>query len=224
MNFSPDLETTRRRWWGVVAVLVLHVAVAWALMRGLASPVVQLTKPTVQVALVAEEPAPPPPPPPPPVVVQPKQVPPQKIVSAAPPPAAPTVVQAAATDAPSPVAITPTPSAPPAPPEVVVAAPPAPPAPPAAPARPVAQAMGLVCPKQVQPAMPRRASQEGINGRVEARATVRGGRVVAVEILSAKPRGLFDAAVKQAMLQYQCDSGAPGDVLADQVFEFKFDE
>ena len=72
--------------------------------------------------------------------------------------------------------------------------------------------------------MPRRASQDGINGRVEARATVRAGKVVAVEILSAKPRGVFEAAVKQAMLQYRCDASATGDVLADQVFEFKFDE
>ena len=72
--------------------------------------------------------------------------------------------------------------------------------------------------------MPRRATQDGINGRVEARATVRGGKVVVVEILSAKPRGVFEAAVKQAMLQYRCDSNAPGDVMADQVFEFKLDE
>lgn len=72
--------------------------------------------------------------------------------------------------------------------------------------------------------MPRRATQDGINGRVEARATVRAGKVVAVEILSAKPRGVFEAAVKQAMLQYRCDATSAGDVLAEQVFEFKFDE
>ncbi len=71
--------------------------------------------------------------------------------------------------------------------------------------------------------MPRRASQEGLSGTVTARATVRSGRVVAVEILSAKPRGVFEMAVKQAMMQYQCDPNAPGDVLADQVFEFKLE-
>jgi protein TonB len=159
--------------------------------------------------------------------VVPKVAPPQKVVAAAPPPAAPPVVQAAATELPSPMAITPTPTAPPPPPEVVVAAPPAPPVPPVpvvTTPRAGPQAIGLVCPKQVDPVMPRRASQDGIQGRVEARATVRGGKVVAVEILSAKPRGVFEAAVRQAMLQYRCDASAAGDVLADQVFEFKFDE
>lgn len=222
MNFSSNPEATRSRWWGFAAVLGLHVVVGWALTRGLATQVLPFVKPPVQVALIAETP-PRPPPPPPPEPVVPKVAPPQKVVAATPPPAAPPVVQAAATELPSLMAITPTPPAPP-PPEVVVAAPPAPPAPVAPPPRAVPQAMGLVCPNQVQPVMPRRASQDGINGRVEARATVRAGKVAAVEILSAKPRGVFEAAVKQAMLQYRCDASATGDVLADQVFEFKFDE
>ncbi|XVJ69500.1 MAG: energy transducer TonB [Rhizobacter sp.] len=222
MNFSSNPEATRSRWWGFAAVLGLHVVVGWALTQGLATQVVQFVKAPVQVALIAEAP-PPPPPPPPPEPVVPKVTPPQKVVAAAPPPAAPPVVQAATTELPSPMVITPTPPAPP-PPEVVVAAPPAPPAPVAPPPRAVPQAIGLVCPQQVQPVMPRRASQDGISGRVEARATVRAGKVVAVEILSAKPRGVFEAAVKQAMLQYRCDASATGDVLADQVFEFKFDE
>ena len=223
MNFSSNPEATRSRWWGFAAVLGLHVVVGWALTQGLGVQVLPFVKPPVQVALIAEAP-PPPPPPPPPVPIVPKVAPPQKVVAAAPPPAAPPVVQAAATELPSPAAITPTPPAPPPPPEVVVAVPPAPPVPVVTPPRAGPQAMGLVCPKQVDPVMPRRATQDGINGRVEARATVRAGKVVAVEILSAKPRGVFEAAVKQAMLQYRCDASAAGDVLADQVFEFKFDE
>ncbi len=222
MNFSPDLEASRRRWWGFAAVLGLHVVVGWALTQGLATQVVAFVKPPVQVALIAET-LPPPPPPPPPEPVAPKVASPQKVVASSPPPAAPPLVQAAATELPSPAAITPTPPAPPALPEAVVAAPP-PPAPPAVLPSAVPQAMGLVCPRQVKPVPPRQALQEGINGRVEARATVRVGKVVAVEILNAKPRGVFEAAVKQAMLQYRCDATATGDVLADQVFEFKFDE
>lgn len=82
----------------------------------------------------------------------------------------------------------------------------------------------MVCPTQVSPVMPRRAAQESINGRVEARATVRGGRVVAVEILSARPRGVFEAAVKQAMLQYRCENRGEADMQADQVFDFRFED
>jgi periplasmic protein TonB len=221
MNFSPDLETTRRRWWGFVAVLGFHVVVAWALMRGLASPVVQLVKPSVQVALVAETPAPPPPPPPEPV--QPKVVPPQKVVVAAPPPAIPPVVQAAATEAPSPLAITPTPPAPPPPPQVEVAALPMPPAPAvaASAARAVTQEAGIACSYQAKPLMPRRAEQEGISGSVEVLGTVRAGKVIAVEVVSARPRGVFESAARQAMLQFRCESPPGVDSKVRQVFDFK---
>lgn len=228
MKFSPDFDDSHshshsRRWWGFAVVLGLHALVAWGLTQGLATAVVQFVKPPVQVTLVAEATAPPPPPPEP---VKPKPAPLQKVVATV-PLVTPQVVQAAVTEVPSPMVITSTPPAPPAAPQVVAAptaAPATQPAPQAAPPSNVSQVMGLVCPKQVQPVMPRRAAQEGINGQVEARATVRAGRVVAVEILSAKPRGVFETAVRQAMLQYQCDSNAPGDVMADQVFEFRLDQ
>ena len=71
----------------------------------------------------------------------------------------------------------------------------------------------------VQPTMPRKALQSGTGGTVVARATIRGGKVVEVEILKSNPRGLFDAAVKEAMLQYGCS----GDHVADQEFVFKLE-
>jgi protein TonB len=71
--------------------------------------------------------------------------------------------------------------------------------------------------------MPAKATREGINGSVKARATIRGGKVVAVEILSSQPRGVFDAAVRNAMLQYGCLSGDE-EIRAEQTFDFKIAE
>lgn len=68
--------------------------------------------------------------------------------------------------------------------------------------------------------MPRRALREGIGGVVRAQAMIRGGVVQEVTILSG-PR-VFHAAVRNAMLQYKCSSGA-GEVVATQEFEFKIE-
>jgi periplasmic protein TonB len=105
----------------------------------------------------------------------------------------------------------------PTPPPVVVAAP-APPAP-----RPAVVAIGVVCSSMPAPPMPAKASREGLSGTVRARATIKGGKVVAVEILSASPRGVFEETVKKAMLQYGCQAGDE-EIKADQTFEFKIAE
>jgi periplasmic protein TonB len=218
MNFSPDAFSSRRRWLGFAVVLGLHLLVGWALVEGLVRPAAAPIKKPVQVALVAEAPPPPPPPPPPELRIVPKTAPAQKTVVAPPPQAPPPVVQAAATDLPSPAAITPTPPAATTPePPVVVAATPAVVTPPA---RVVPQEIGLVCPQQVKPVMPRRALQEGTGGFVKVMATVRGGKVVAVEVLSARPRGMFEGAVRQAMMQYRCESPPDVDVKVPQEFNF----
>ncbi len=217
-------------------VLVSHALVAWALMRGSAFKGVEFAQQSVQVTLVAEAPSAPSPLPEPakpkvPTVakaentIQPTPLPAQSVQARAAEPVGPAeapAVAPAAISLPSATATATTPESVAgvgAPADLSAAQTPA-----ASPAHsPAPKVIGLVCPKQVAPVMPRRASQEGLSGTVTARATVRSGRVVAVEILSAKPRGVFEMAVKQAMMQYQCDSSAPGDVLADQVFEFKLE-
>jgi protein TonB len=73
----------------------------------------------------------------------------------------------------------------------------------------------------VQPTMPRKALMEGTSGSVTARATIKGGKVIAVEIVSSNPRGLFDAAVRAAMMQYGCTSHGEDEVKANQTFDFK---
>ena len=70
--------------------------------------------------------------------------------------------------------------------------------------------------------MPARALREGINGSVRARATIRAGKVISVEILSSQPRGVFDSAVRNAMLQYVCQTGE-NEVAAEQAFDFKLE-
>jgi periplasmic protein TonB len=101
-------------------------------------------------------------------------------------------------------------------PAVIAAAPPSAQAPVAI--EPRRASIGLVCPGQVAPEMPRRALREGIEGVVKAQVHVKGGKVVQVTILSGP--AVFHAAVKAAMLQYRCV--ADGDeVVATQVFNFK---
>lgn len=108
--------------------------------------------------------------------------------------------------APAPVITQTTPVAPPvaAPPQAApVAAVAAPPAPPPPPARPVLR-KGVKPIRQARPEYPRRALQDEIEGDVLARAQVgRDGRVMSVTIVSARPRGVFERAVEQALRQYE---------------------
>ena len=81
--------------------------------------------------------------------------------------------------------------------------------------------MGVACPTQVPPAMPRKALQDGTEGVVKAQIHIgKGGVIKEVTILSG-PR-VFYAAVKEAMMQYKCVSEG-GDVIATQEFNFKLE-
>ncbi|ASM76187.1 TonB family protein [Vitreoscilla filiformis] len=131
---SPtDFPTTGPRWAGLGIVLLLHLALGWALVSGLARKVVEVMRPPVETALLAPErpPEPPPPPPPPkapppPAAAAPKTpppppayVPPPEVAVATPP--APTITTTSTPPPPAEVKLN---TAPPA-----VNAPPAPPAP-----------------------------------------------------------------------------------------------
>jgi protein TonB len=195
---------------GFGVVLAVHVLVGYALVTGLAQKIVDTVRAPIEARLI-EEIKPPPPPPEQPKII-PKTLPRPK---APPPPFVPPPEVAVAPAPPAPTITAVTPVAPPAdvqpaPPAPVVAAPP----------RTESVAIGVVCPTMVQPVLPRRAEQEGLSGVVRAQATIRGGKVVQVEILSSKPRGLFDSAVRNAMLQYGCQSGSET-VVAVQNFEFR---
>lgn len=100
----------------------------------------------------------------------------------------------------------------------VPAAPPPVPAAPAPPAPPQHQDIAVACPKQARPAIPERALEEGISGKVRAEVKIRNGRVADVQIV-AGPK-LFHAAVRAALSRYECVGGGD-EIAATQEFEFK---
>ena len=104
----------------------------------------------------------------------------------------------------------------PTPEPAVIALPPTAPSPVAI--APKRTSIGLACPRQVAPEMPRKALREGIEGVVTAQIHVKGGRIVDVTILSGP--AVFHAAVKAAMMQYTCVTDSD-EVVATQVFNFK---
>ena len=212
MNFSQRQADPRRHLVGLSAVILLHVLVVYALVTGLAKKVVDVVRAPIETKVIEEIKKPPPPPevvlPPPPKMEAPPPpyIPPPEVQIATPPPPAPTITVAPAPTPPAPVDIRP--QAP------VTPAPPAPP-------KPAATSIGVACPSQVQPVMPVKAARENITGVVRARATIKSGKVIAVEILSSPARGVFDAAVRNAMMQYGCSGVGDEEVKAVQEFVFK---
>jgi protein TonB len=199
-----------KRYKGIAIVIGLHVLLLWALISGTAHDVMKITKKSLE-AVVIQEVIIPPPPPPPPKVIKPPEAP--KVEAPPPPFVPPPDVAPPVTNAPSIVAaVVP-------PPTPAVIAPPPPPAAPPAPA-PNRSDIRVACPTQVQPEMPRKATQDGTEGVVKASAVIRDGAVREVNILSG-PR-VFHAAVKAAMMQYKCSSGA-GEIVATQEFVFKLE-
>ncbi len=208
----------KRRLTGWSLVLIVHLVVGWALVSGTARRGLDFIKKPLEAAVIQEVIIPPPPPPPPKPIKQPEQ---QLPTPQAPPPpfVPPPDIQPPVSSSAVAVQSVPTPPVAPA----VIAPPPPPvpaPRPPAPVAAPRPPEIGLVCPTQVPPEMPRRAVQEGAQGVVKAQALIRGGAVQDVTILSG-PR-VFHAAVRSAMLQYKCVSQA-AEVLATQEFVFKLD-
>ena len=179
---------------GIVIVVVLHVLIGYALVSGMARKGLDLIKKPLEAVVIQEVIIPPPPPPP---FVPPPDVPPP-VVSTAP------VIVATHTPPPAPAVI----------------APPPPPAPVGAPPGPKRVAIGLICPTQVPPEMPRRAIKDGTEGVVKVQILVKNGTVQEVIILSG-PK-VFHEAVKAAVQHYKCVEDGP-DVVATQEFSFKLE-
>ena len=81
-------------------------------------------------------------------------------------------------------------------------------------------AIGLACPTQVAPEMPRRAVKDGIEGVVKVQIVVKNGAVQDVTVLSG-PK-VFHEAVIAAVKRYKCVAEGP-EVVATQEFTFKLD-
>ena len=200
-----------RRYKGIAIVVALHILIGWGIVSGTAkNALVALKKPLE--AVVIQEVIIPPPPPPPPKQIKPPEAP---KVEAPPPPFVPPpdvappvtstapVIQSVATPPPAPAVIAPPPPAP-------------------APPKPAANRsdIGVACPTQTKPEMPRKAIQDGSEGVVKAQAVIKDGAVRDVTILSG-PR-VFHAAVKAAMMQYKCTADS-GEITATQEFVFKIE-
>ena len=199
-----------RRAIGWIVVIAVHALVLYALITGTAYNALKIIKKPLEAAVIQEVIIPPPPPPPPPKEIVKPQTP---KVEAPPPPFVPPPEVTPPSTAP---AITSVQTPPPAPPVI------APPPPPAAPPAPTGrQEIGVACPTQVKPEIPRKALRDGISGVVRAQATIRDGKVVNVEILSGP--SVFRDPVRDAMMQYKCITSG-GDIIATQEFSFKVNE
>ena len=211
MDFSSRSPEPQKHLLGITIVIALHAVVIYALVTGLGKKIVDVIKQPIETKVIEEVKAPPPPPE--------RLLPPPPKLEAPPPPYIPppeVQISAPATQQNTISSVT---STPPPPSDFRPLAPAAPPAPPAPVARPAVVKIGTICTSMPPPEMPVKALRAGTGGTVVARATIKGGKVVEVEIRSANPRGLFDAAVREAMLQYTCN----GDHVADQEFVFKVD-
>jgi len=212
MGTSYGTQDSSRRMKGIVIVVALHAFLGYALISGMARNGLNFIKKPLEAVVIQEVIIPPPPPPPkeikPPEPKAPK-------VEAPPPPFVPPpdVAPPATSAAPSIVSVA-TP-----PPSPAVIAPPPPLAPPARQA-PNKNDIGVACPTQVAPEMPRKALQDGVGGVVKAQISIKNGVIQNVTILSG-PR-VFHAAVKAAMMQYKCSSDG-GEVVATQEFDFKIE-
>ncbi len=218
-NVGYGAQDPSRRIKGIVIVVVLHVFLGYALVSGMARSGLNLIKQPLEAVVIQEVIIPPPPPPPP-------QTPPKQIetprnlpkVDAPPPPFVPPPEVLPQTPATAPAMAS---VATPSPAPTVMAAPAPPPsAAPVVAAGPKRASIGLACPTQVAPEMPRRALQEGLEGVVKAQVLIKDGVVKEVTILSGNR--VFHAAVRNAMLQYKCTQDS-GEVVATQEFHFKIE-
>ena len=186
----------QQRSWGkhlpsIALVVLLHIALGYALVTGLARRVVEVIKQPIETKIIEEIKKPPPdvPPPPPPKLAAP---PPPFI----PPPEINIQVPQVQTQ---PTITTVTTTPPPPGPQVI--APPAPPAPPKPAGPPVRKEFKAAY--RVEPQFPRQALRDGLSGRVVAHVYVEpNGSVSDVKIISSTSR-IFDREVIRALSQWK---------------------
>ena len=210
MQYTYQPKDSGRQYRGIAVVVAIHLLLAWAAVSGAAKKGLEIIKKPLE-AVVIQEVIIPSPPPPPVKEIKPPEVKAPKMDAPPPPPfVPPPEVATQQTTAPSIASVATPPTTP------AVIAPPVADTP--APAKPSRLDIGVACPTQVAPEMPKRAAQDGTSGVVRAQVLIRDGSVREVTILSG-PR-IFHAAVKAAMMQYRCTIDS-GEVSTTQEFTFK---
>ena len=208
----------------LLIVIALHVVIGYALLSGMARKELAAVNKPLQAVIIQEVNIPPPPEPAQPPLQKPEAPKPKPATVTTPLPIPHEPVMQAMTQVPSPLPTAnaerpltlPTPTTPATPPTHSVPSSPATP-------RPVASTKSdihIACPKQVAPTMPRQALRDSTQGVVKAQAVIRDGAVREVTILSGP--SVFHAAVRKAMMQYEC-TPASIEIVVTQEFNFKFE-
>lgn len=196
MDFSTRQDDSGRRWAGLAAVVLFHLLLGWALMNGLARQVADSVSVLVETRIIEEIQPPPPPPSPPPV----KPAAPKSVVAAKATTATPAVIEPllppplTVQPAVTPMPVLSSPDMAPAPPvgEVATA--------PVAPPRPVGPvAAGVACSRTPPPQAPAVSSE--VRGSIFVIGTLKGGRVVQVDVERTSLRGVTDRRVMRAFVQ-----------------------
>ena len=205
MDYAQQQRSPGKHLTGIVAVLILHAVLGYALINGLATKMMDVIKKPTETKIIEEvKKLPPPdtPPPPPPKMVQilPTFVPPPEVM-----------VQAPVT---APVIQNRTAVAPP------VYAPPSPPAPVAAVAPP---SVGIACPNsqeiRTNIKYPVQARKDGLQGEVLIEMTIAAnGEVKDVDVKSSSNRA-FNSVAIAASRQFKC-TGQGRDVRVQVPYSF----
>jgi protein TonB len=205
MDYAQQQRSPGKHLTGIVVVIILHVALGYALMNGLATKVMNVIKQPLETKIIEEVKKPPPPdtpPPPPPKMVQmlPTFVPPPEVMVQS--PVTPPVISQR-------TAVAPPVYAPPAPPAPVAVAPPS---------------VGVACPNsqeiRTNIKYPVQARKDGLQGEVLIEMTIAAnGEVKDVEVKSSTNRA-FNSVAISASKQFKCN-GQGRDVRVAVPYSFK---
>jgi protein TonB len=206
-NSYLDARPAGRRSIGLAIAVAFHVIMIYALVTGLGRKVIEIIKQPIETKIIEEVKPPPPPPPeappPPPKLSAPPPpfIPPPEIKIQTPPPVEPTITAV-------------TQEKPPAPAAPVIQKPveaaPAPPPPRPAPPPPKPRLRTGVNPifRPASPTYPRQLLREGITGSLVLRLTVSpAGDVIAVKVIQADPKRVFDKAAIEYVQQFKFEKG-----------------
>lgn len=205
MDYAQEQRSPGKHLTGIVIVIILHVALGYALINGLATKVMNVIKQPLETKIIEEvKKLPPPdtPPPPPPKMVQvlPTFIPPPEVMIQA-PVTAPVISNR--------TAVAPPVYAPPAPPAPVAVAPPS---------------VGVACPNsqeiRTNIKYPVQARKDGLQGEVLIEMTISAnGEVKDVDVKSSTNRA-FNSVAIAASRQFKCN-GQGRDVRVQVPYSFK---
>ena len=213
MDYAQQQRNPGKHLVGIVVVILLHIALVYALVSGLARKVVEVVKKPLETQVIEEIK---PPPPPPPEVQLP---PPPKFIAPPPPYIPPPEVQVNVPPPPNVITTTTTTPPPDVPVIAAVSPPPAPPAPPSAPK------VNNACPNYAKArgdsSYPREAIKNGIDrGEAVIRFTVSAsGEVKDITTISSSNRA-FAGAAAGIVRELVC-VGQGRDIVYEIPFSFK---